>query len=183
MVMLTTERLVLREFTLSDWSATNAYESDPEVVRYETFGPYSPEESRDYIRRMLRESRKSPREIYDLALVLRATDQLIGRCGLRISDPNAREGVLWYIVNRSYWGQGYATEAARAMLGYGFAELRLHRVWADADPANTASIRVLEKVGMRLEAHFRENAWIKGAWVDSLIFAILDREWAAVEAR
>ena len=64
------------------------------------------------------------------------------------------------------------------MVDFGFRELRLHRIWADCDPANVPSCRVLEKLGMRREGHFRENAWIKGEWVDSLIYAILDREWA-----
>ncbi len=177
-VLLRTERLTLREFEEGDWISTHVYESDPEVVRYETFGPYSPEESRAYIARMLAEAANSPRLTYDLAVVLRAEDRLIGRCGLRIVDPEQREGMLWYILNRAYWGCGYATEAARAMVDFGFGQLRLHRIWADCDPANAASIRVLGRLGMRLEAHFRENAWIKGGWVDSLIYAILDREWS-----
>jgi RimJ/RimL family protein N-acetyltransferase len=65
------------------------------------------------------------------------------------------------------------------MLDFGFGTLGLHRVWGDCDPRNEASVRVQRKLGMRQEAHFRENALIKGEWVDSLIHAILDREWAA----
>jgi RimJ/RimL family protein N-acetyltransferase len=87
--------------------------------------------------------------------------------------------MLWYTIHPSYWGQGYATEAAHGLLAFGFGELRLHRIWADCDPANLASVRVLEKLGMRREGHLIENAWIKGAWEDSLIFAILDREWTS----
>lgn len=177
-VLLTTERLTLREFQEADWASTHVYEFDPEVVRYETFGPYSPEESCGYIRRMLVEAANSPRLTYDLAVVLLAEDRLIGRCGLRVVDSKLREGMLWYILNRAYWGRGYATEAARSMVDFGFGQLRLHRIFADCDPANAPSIRLLGRLGMRLEGHFRENAWIKGAWTDSLIYALLDRGWS-----
>jgi ribosomal-protein-alanine N-acetyltransferase len=84
------------------------------------------------------------------------------------------------MVERARWGHGYAPEAARALLDFGFAALGVHRVWADCDPANAAPIRVLEKLGMRREGHLVENAWIKGAWADSLLYAILDHEWRHV---
>ena len=80
-------------------------------------------------------------------------------------------------LHPAQWGRGYTTEAARAMIDFGFRELGLHRIWADCDPRNVASWRVLEKLGLRREAHLRQNARIKGEWVDSLLYAILDREW------
>ena len=89
------------------------------------------------------------------------------------------EGALWYILHRAHWGRGIIPEVARVLLAFAFGELRLHRMIVDCDPANTASIRVAEKLGMRREAHFVENTWVKGVWVDSLIFALLDREWNA----
>jgi hypothetical protein len=108
------------------------------------------------------------------------TDRLIGRCGLGIRDSEIGEAVLWYTLHPTYWGRGYTTEAALAIVDFGFRELRLHRIWADCDPANIASCRVIEKIGMRREAHLRENAKIKGKWVDSLIYAILAREWRSL---
>lgn len=111
--------------------------------------------------------------------LLREEQPLVGRCGLKVADVEQREGALWYILNPAYWGRGLIPEAARALLGHGFGELRLHRIIVDCEPENTASIRVAEKLGMRREAHFIENAWIKGRWTDSVIFALLDREWAA----
>ncbi len=176
---LTTPRLLLREFEEDDWRFTHPYESDPEVVRYQSHGVRTPEESRDYIRRVRALASETPRRIYDLAVVLRDGQQLIGRCGMNITDPELREAAIWYVLDRSHWGRGYIPEAARALVDFGFGTLGLHRVWADCDPRNPASVRVMEKLGMRQEAHFRENAFIKGEWCDSLIYAVLDREWRA----
>jgi [ribosomal protein S5]-alanine N-acetyltransferase len=174
---LVTARLVLREFVEADWPALYAFESDPEAVRYQSYDPRTAEGCRDLIRLCLADRAEQPRRVYDLAVVRCEEGDLIGRCGLKLVDPALREGKLWYILHRAHWGQGYIPEAARALLDFGFAGLGLHRVWADCDPANAASIRVLEKLGLRREAHFRENARLKGAWVDSLIYAVLDREW------
>ena len=177
MVRLKTERLLLRDFAPDDWPALHEVESRSEVAQYQSFEPRTVAESRAYVAQACDESTSDSRGTYDLAVMLAVENQLIGRCGLGITDPELSEGMLWYTMHPSYWGQGYATEAARAMVDFGFRELRLHRIWADCDPANGASVRVLEKLGMRREGHLRENAWIKGAWVDSLIYAILDREW------
>ncbi len=176
---LLTPRLRLREFEEDDWRATWPYESDPEVVRYVSHDVRTPEESLKYIQDSMATARESPRRIHDLAVVLREDGRLIGRCGLKVVDAEQREGALWYILHRSEWGKGYITEASEAILDFGFETLELHRVWADCDPRNHGSVGVLRKLGFRQEAHFRENLFLKGEWVDSLIHAILDREWAA----
>lgn len=176
---LLTPRLRLREFEEEDWRAAWTYESLPEVVRYGSHGVRTPEESRKYVLGSMASARESPRRIYDLAVVLREDGRFIGRCGLKIVDAEQREGALWYILHPSLWGRGYIPEAAEAVLDFAFGPLHLHRMWADCDPRNTASVRVATKLGMRQEAHFRENVFLKGEWCDSLIFALLDREWAA----
>ena len=176
---LETERLVLREFAEADAEATNVYERDAEVVRYTSHGPRSLDESRAYIRRALAAARAAPRRVSDFALVRREDLQLVGRCGFRVTSFDQREAVLWYILDRSSWGRGYVGEAARAVLGFGFGTLRLHRFFVDIDPRNAASLRVAEKLGMRREAHFVENAWVKGEWTDSIVFGLLDREHRA----
>ncbi|HSP77926.1 MAG TPA: GNAT family N-acetyltransferase, partial [Myxococcaceae bacterium] len=176
---LLTPRLRLREFEEEDWRATWPYESDPEVVRYQSHDVRTPEQSLKYIQDSMATARESPRRIYDLAVVLREDGRLIGRCGLKVVDAEQREGALWYILERKLWGKGYITEASEALLDFGFTTLGLHRVWADCDPRNAGSVGVLRKLGFRLEAHFRENVFLKGEWCDSLIHALLDREWAA----
>jgi RimJ/RimL family protein N-acetyltransferase len=180
---LSTPRLLLREFEEDDWRATHPYESDPDVVRYQSHGVRTPEESRDYILRVMALARETPRRVYDLAVVLREDHRLIGRCGMHVNNPELNEATLWYVLDRSQWRKGYISEAVRALVDFGFETLGLHRVWADCDPRNPASFRVMEKLGMRKEAHFRENVFIKGEWCDSLIYAVLDHEWRAHAAR
>lgn len=178
---LETPRLVLREQLLEDAEETNVYERDPEVVRYQTHHPRTLEESRAYIADVLAESARTPRALFDLAVVHREEGCLIGRCGLRVTDVGQREATLWYVLDRRRWGQGFTVEAARALLAFGFDELGLHRVFVDVDPRNLASARVAEKLGMRREAHFVENALLKGEWTDSVIFGLLDREWRGAQ--
>ena len=111
------------------------------------------------------------------AVVLRTEGRLIGACTIAVRTDELHQGELWYLMNRRYWGHGHTTEAARAVLEYSFKELELHRVYATCRAANLASIRVLEKLGMRREGHLREHRWMKGRWQDSFLYAILDREW------
>ena len=179
MVRLRTERLLLREFDPDDWPALHDVESRAKVAHYQSFEPRTVAESRAYVAAACEEAKQETRATYDLAVTLVSEDRLIGRCGLGLTDRDLGVGILWYTLHPTYWGRGYATEAAHGLVNFGFRELRLHRIWADCDPANVASSRVLEKLGMRQEGHLREFAWIKGTWVDSLIFAILDREWTA----
>jgi ribosomal-protein-alanine N-acetyltransferase len=176
-VLLRSERLILREIRESDWQALHAIESLPEVARFQSFAPRTEAESHTYVRDACQSAADDPRLTYDLAVTLANDDWMIGRCGLGISESEPREAMLWYTLHPDHWGRGYTTEAARAMVNFAFRELRLHRIWADCDPDNIASWRVLEKLGLRREGHLRENAWVKGEWVDSFIYAILDREW------
>jgi [ribosomal protein S5]-alanine N-acetyltransferase len=175
---LRTERLTLREFREDDWPALHDIESREDVARYQEFAPRTREESRTYVLESIASVHQHPRLTYDLAVTLTASDEVIGRVGLGITDLEIGEAMLWYTLHPDRWGHGFTTEAARAMVDAGFREMGLHRISADCDPANVASWRVLEKIGLRREGHLIENAYIKGEWVDSLIYAILAREWA-----
>lgn len=174
---LTTARLLLRDFVKDDWPAVHAYASDPEVARYEIWGPNDQAASRAYILQKLMNQVAAPRTDFDLAVLLKADSKLIGACGLRISSPEERAAHLGYVFNHGLWGHGYATEAARALLAFGFEQLELHRIFATCDAENAASARVLEKIGMRREGHFRRNVWQKGQWRDSYYYALLEDEW------
>lgn len=175
--VIRTERLVLRDLKETDLQAVHSYASDPEVVRYMDWGPNTKEETQDFIQRTITNQKEKPRRVYTLAIVLKAEDELIGSCGMHTSNSDNREGWLGYCLNRHFWGQGYATETAEALLTFGFTQLKLHRIFATCDPANVASARVLEKIGMQREGHLREHKWAKGCWRDSFLYAILENEW------
>jgi ribosomal-protein-alanine N-acetyltransferase len=175
--IIRTERLVLRDFEKADWKSVHNYASDPEVVRYMPWGPNTIEDTKNFVRRAIASLQEQPRRNYSLAVVLTSQSVLIGGCGIYVSNPDEREGYIGYVFNRNYWGKGYATETAKALLKFGFSQLNLHRIFATCDPTNTASAHVLEKIGMQREGHFREYKRVKGRWADSLQYAILDHEW------
>jgi [ribosomal protein S5]-alanine N-acetyltransferase len=172
-------RLLLREFVEADWPALHEVESRPEVARYQAFEPRTEAESRAYVLGAVADQAAEPRTTYDMAVVLIANDRLIGRCGLGLIDVELGEASLWYTLHPDFWGQGYTTEAARSLVGFGFRQLELHRVWADCDPENPGSWRVLEKLGMRREGHLLQNVKVDDGWADSYLYAILDQEWRA----
>lgn len=173
---------MLRDFEMGDWRSVQDYASDPEVVRYVDFGPNSEEDSKIFTQKALDQQNEQSRKNFTLAIVLKAKNALIGSCGIYMSNSDNREGYIGYVLNRNFWGQGYATETARALLEFGFSRVKLHRIFATCDAENVASAHVLEKIGMRREGHFCENGWVKGKWRDSLLYAILDHEWNKAQA-
>ncbi len=162
-MMLVTERLLLRDYEPSDWQALYESTSDPEVVRYRLNATKTAEQVRDFVQRAITKAKHQPRQCYELAVLLRADNQLIGECELtrenfhHVEQFDGSQARIGYALNPQYWGQGYATETARALLTFGFEKLGLHRIYAPCVPGNAASARVLEKSGMRAEGHFREH--------------------------
>ena len=178
-MILTTERLVLRDFTEEDWPAVLAYQKNPLYLRYYTWMDRTPEEVREFVWMFLVHQQSVPRLKFQLASTLKTTGQLIGNCGIRLESAEARQADIGYELDPNYWRQGYASEAVRAMVQYGFSHLRVHRIWSWCIADNLGSARVLEKLGMRLEGRLRENEYFKGRWWDTLVYAILDYEWQA----
>ncbi|GCE13609.1 GNAT family N-acetyltransferase [Tengunoibacter tsumagoiensis] len=172
---LQTRRLIVREFTMADLSAIYHYESQPEFARYLSYGPWTLEECHEDLAFHVTHQHEPGRIFYHLAIVL--SERLIGWCGLKIMQQDAREAELGYGIHPSFWQHGYATEAAQAMIAEGFTTLNMHRIFATCDPRNQGSEHVLQKLGMQKEGHFREHKWNKGAWKDSLYYSILEQEW------
>ncbi len=133
-------------------------------------------ETEKFIQRAIEGQREQPRKNYELAIVLKDDRGLIGGCGIHVSDPTNREGWIGYCLSRHHWRQGYATEAAKALLRFGFDQLNLHRIFALFNPENLASAHVLKKVGMQQEGHLRERRFRKGKWHDELLYAIIDNK-------
>jgi RimJ/RimL family protein N-acetyltransferase len=111
-------------------------------------------------------------------IVERASGAMVGDVGLNWRSVDHRTGEVGFILHPSHHGRGYATEAARALIDWGFREFGLHRVIGRTEARNLASARVLERLGMRHEAHLVENEWVKGEWQSELQYAVLEREWA-----
>ena len=174
---LETARLLLRDFKLADWPAVMAYQNDQRYLRYYHWKYRSSVEVREFVQAFISWQRQRPRRKYQLVAMLKQSGELIGNCGIRGSDENTFAGQLGYEVAPDYWGKGYATEAARAVLDFGFTKLKLERISAECVLENQRSCRVLEKLGMQQEGHLRHNEWMKGRWWDTLVYGVLRQEW------
>jgi len=172
-----TPRLLLREIQAEDEDDVHEFASDPCVSRFDEWGPNTREKTHEVISRWLKIHQEWPREETNLAVELRSEKKRIGTVALYVKDQKNASAYIGYVFNRRYWNQGYATEAARALVDAAFKSLSLHRVWATCDTRNVASRRVMEKIGMRREAHFVKDVFQKGEWRDSYLYAILADEW------
>lgn len=174
-----TERLLLRDFRPADFDDVHAYGGDPEVARYMPWGPNTPDETGEFLARTFEAQRTWPRLDFGLAIELCASGRVIGSTGFHLRDGPNRTVELGYCLNRDFWRRGIITEAARAMMGAAFGVLGLHRVFATCDVRNSGSFGVMEKIGMRREAHLRRDRQIKGEWRDTYLYALLADEWVS----
>ncbi len=172
-----TARLLLRELRQSDFDDVHAYAADPQVARFMDWGPNAHAETVTFMDLKLAEQARWPRDEVTLAIEHLDDAKVIGSIRLAVSDRPNLTGDFGYSFNGAYWRRGYATEAARAVVEVGFKVLGLHRIWAECDPENAGSWGVMEKLGMRREAHFRDGRLIKGAWRDRYLYAVLADEW------
>ncbi|HWZ58450.1 MAG TPA: GNAT family N-acetyltransferase [Gemmatimonadaceae bacterium] len=178
-----TARLCLREFRATDEGDIHAYASDPEVVRYASWGPNTIVETRAVLDAWLGEQRHWPRSSVTLAIELVAEGRLVGAIRLDERDAVHRSGDFGYTISRGYWNHGIATEAGRGVLGAAFGVLGWHRAWATCDTRNGASRRVLEKLGLRREGEMRQDTVRRGVWADTYLYAILSEEWGVGSSR
>jgi RimJ/RimL family protein N-acetyltransferase/GNAT superfamily N-acetyltransferase len=149
------------------------------VLRYTDEEPLDRAGALAWLEGVIRHNRVRPRRAWNLALARRDDGEVVGWLGIGLPTRDVRPGEydFGYQLIRRHWGNGYATEAAGRILRFAFAELGAHRVFAECDPANRASARVMEKAGMRREAHFRQREHRRGQWRDALQYAALADEW------
>jgi RimJ/RimL family protein N-acetyltransferase len=177
-----TQRLLLRPFEPTDLDALYEIHAHEGNARYLYNEPRTRQQVGELLERKTRGSALAREgEWLSAAAVLRATGELVGDVSLLWASELHRQGEIGFIVHPAHQGQGYATEAVRPLLAFAFATLGLHRVCGRVEPRNVGSTRVLEKIGMRREAHLVENEWVKGEWQSEAVYAILAREWEAVE--
>jgi RimJ/RimL family protein N-acetyltransferase len=174
-----TERLLLRAFREDDFDAVFAMQSRPDVARFLYWEARTADEVRDGLARKIAGTAiRAEGDTLFVAAALRTTGEVVGDVVLQWTSAAHSTGEIGFIVHPDHQGHGYATEAARPLVGLAFEALGLHRVVGRVEPRNVASSRVLEKLGMRREAHLVENEWIKGEWQSELVYAMLAREWS-----
>ncbi|MES0879834.1 GNAT family N-acetyltransferase [Roseibium sp. SCP14] len=176
------DRLLLRPIAESDVSAIQTYHSLEEVAKYQFWGPRTEEAVRGEMKKWTTHSQIEGEGELALAVVMKQSGELIGDVFFKVTDAAARQGTVGYTFNPAFQGKGYATEAAKVMLQQGFEVFNLHRIFARCDARNIPSWRLMERLGMRREAHFREHALFKGGWDEEFYYAILQREWRQLMA-
>ncbi len=165
-----TERLILRRYKKEDVQDLFEYLSDKEVVRYEPYKPQTFDETEKSL-----EWRIGTDEM--IAVELKNSHKMIGNVYMGKRDFEALE--IGYVFNRNYWGYGYAAESCKALIEQAFFN-GTHRIYAECDPANESSWKLLESLGFQREAHFRKNVYFwkdkteKPIWKDTYVYAKLN---------
>jgi ribosomal-protein-alanine N-acetyltransferase len=170
-----TARLNLRDFVKLDFDAIHAYSSDPRVTKYLFFGPRDTDSTADYLEGLLASQVEVPRTRFELAVEEIESGRVVGACDLSLIERNVVD--LGYMLGLADWGKGYATEIALALVDAAFFDLRADRIISTVDVNNQASIRVLEKIGMRWEAVFRKHRRAKNRWWDCHLFVLPREVW------
>lgn len=177
---LHSERLTLRPFTRGDVDAVYAYRRREDVARYLFDVALSREECALAIQQRTGQvALEADDDKIILAVEVTTTGVLVGEMSLILRSADARQGEIGWIFSPDHGGKGYATEAAATILDLAFGPGDLHRVAARCDVRNDSSWRLMERLAMRREAHFREHAIFKGEWDEEYVYAILRREWRA----
>jgi ribosomal-protein-alanine N-acetyltransferase len=173
---LETARLVLRDFRPDDFEAFYATSNDPTYRQYYAEGETTRVFWQEIFARILSSVEAADRIKYQLAICL-PNGEIMGTCGVRIEVPEHRQASFGCAIARTYWGKGYAYEAARCIIDFGFAELPIHRLYAETIGENHRARALAERLGMRLEGELRQHKFFRGRWWDTAIYAVLKDEW------
>jgi RimJ/RimL family protein N-acetyltransferase len=177
---LETKRLTIRPFEEGDLDAFAETHADEANARWLYNEARTRDDAEDLLRRKIAGSAlRAEGDWLSAAAVDKETGSLVVDVSLLWASELHRQGEIGFVVHPAHHGRGYATEAAEPLLAFAFETLKLHRVCGRLEPRNVGSARVLEKLGMRREAHLIENEWIKGEWQSEAVYALLEREWSA----
>lgn len=171
-----TERLVLRPMVADDAPALAAYRSDPVQARYQSWETPYPVERAEALIAGMRDVRFGQPGAW-LQVAIETGGRLIGDVAVRVDGDDPRLAQVGFTLAAEAQGRGFATEALRAVMSLLFTQHGIHRISAGCDARNVRSAALLERVGMRREAHHRRSAWWKGEWTDEYVYAVLAEEW------
>lgn len=176
-IRLIGERTQLRELRSSDGPDLLTIVGDDRVTQFMSFDSRSADQAQASIDGAIERAKNDPRLEFYLAITRAGDDRLIGTCRLALAGAHGA-AKLGYSIAAEHWGNGYATDAARTMLDYGFDSLELHRVTAAIGPENAASHAVVKRLGFTREGVLREHVFTNGAWRDSVLYSVLSPEWS-----
>ncbi|HKT01328.1 MAG TPA: GNAT family protein [Rugosimonospora sp.] len=174
-ITLTGRVVTLREFRADDAAAVLCVVGDERVTRWLSFDSRDAAGAAAMVDRAITRAQMAPRTEYYLAVTILPDGELVGF--VRLGLDGVRAAKLGYAVAADHWGRGYAGDAARVLVQFGFQDLGLHRISAAIGPNNEASIRVAKRLGMSYEGRIRDHVYTNGTWRDSLLYSVLEHEW------
>ncbi len=173
---LETHRLLIRPITLDDKNDVFEYRSDSEINKYQGWIPETIEDVVEFIGKISTQI-NVPGTWFQFVIVEKENDKIIGDLGIHFLDGENKQAEIGCTLSKHFQHKGYATEALVRVIDYLFNELNKHRIIASIDPGNRNSIRLVERIGFRKEAHFIESLLINGTWVDDVIYALTEKDW------
>ncbi len=181
-IILTSKRLNLRFIKKSDLPVIHKLQSIAEVDRYNTLGiPKNSVETVAVMTPLFKALEQARIIKYTFAINIITTEQFIGLIALNLGKPKYRSAEIWYKLFPDYWRKGYATEALKSILDFGFSDLKLHRIEAGCAVDNLASVKVLENVGMSYEGRKRKTLPLKSGWSDNFEYGILESDYSIIK--
>ena len=179
---LTTRRLIIRDYAVADAATVFAYVQAPDYWQFQRAEPPTAAQVETLLQWVVKEQAIAPRLMYFLAAARKDTGEIIGEAVLKIINPGELQGEIGFGVAPKFWKQGYASEIAGAVVEVAFQHFKLHRVAGQCSPDNKGSIRVMQKLGMAREGLLRDIHFGRGKWWSTLIYGMLDQEYAKIRS-
>jgi len=167
----------LRSVRSDDAQAIFEYRSDAITNKYQGWIPETINDVDDFLKNKVTAAIDVIDTWHQLVIIEKKRNELVGDIGIHFLDAEKKQVEIGCTLNKNFQGKGYATEAIKATINYLFNTLKKHRIVTSIDPGNTKSIALVERLGFRKEAHFKESILINGEWVDDLVYALLKHEW------
>jgi RimJ/RimL family protein N-acetyltransferase len=174
--VLETKRTLLRPIEPKDKTQVFAYRSDGETNKYQGWIPENIKEVEKFISKNPK-AFNIPETWFQLVIIEKESDNIIGDVGIHFIDQENFQCEVGCTINKNFQKKGFAFEALNSVINHLFINLNKHRIIASVDPGNISSIKLIEKLGFRKEAHFLKSYYHKGAWVDDVVYAVLKEEW------
>ncbi len=179
---LTTRRLTIRDYAATDAPAVFAYTQDPAYWQFQSAEAPMAAQIDTLLQWVVKEQAVQPRTMFFLAAARKDTGEIVGEGVLKIINPAERQGEIGFGVAPKHWRQGFGAELATALVDVAFKHFKLHRVAAQCSPDNKGSIRIMQKLGMAREGLLRDIHFARGRWWSTVIYAVLDQEYAKIKS-
>ena len=178
-MILETERLIIRPLRLDDKYEIFEYRSDSETNKYQGWIPEKIEDVETFIGKISKQINE-PETWFQFVIIVKEKKKIVGDLGIHFFDSENKQAEIGCTLNKDFQNKGYATESVKRVIDFLFKELNKHRIITSIDPENKNSIRLVERIGFRKEAHFVESLLINGKWVDDLIYALTEKDWKKI---